>query len=52
LEKEIRQEISQAEKVARESPFPDDVELYHDIYSTDVPVRGVEFSNSYAPASQ
>eukprot|EP01089_Gocevia_fonbrunei_P015339 TRINITY_DN445_c0_g1_i1.p1 TRINITY_DN445_c0_g1~~TRINITY_DN445_c0_g1_i1.p1 ORF type:complete len:405 (-),score=108.36 TRINITY_DN445_c0_g1_i1:31-1245(-) len=49
IDKTIKAEIDDAVQFALDSPFPEAKELYTQILKEDVPVRGVELSNSYHP---
>ena len=48
LEKEARALVKEANKVAKASPFPDDSELFTDIYWNEKPsfIRGAEITTS------
>merc|ERR1712137_351383 len=50
MEKEIRAEVDQAAKDADADAYPELEQTYQNIYwNEDIPVRGVELSNSYQP---
>mgnify|MGYP005994926165 CR=1 FL=1 len=52
MEKEIRAEVDQAAKDADADPYPEDDQTFQNIYwKEDVPVRGVELSDSYHPSA-
>ena len=48
IEKEVRQAVNEAAKKALEDPFPEDHELYTDIYhpSSKILLRNVEYHES------
>eukprot|EP00898_Chlorokybus_atmophyticus_P006318 jgi/Chlat1/6688/Chrsp49S00480 len=47
--KEVKQEVEDAIKKAKEAPFPEDKELYRNIYVNDkgIPVRGVDYHEAH-----
>eukprot|EP01125_Pyxidicula_operculata_P011111 TRINITY_DN3626_c0_g1_i1.p1 TRINITY_DN3626_c0_g1~~TRINITY_DN3626_c0_g1_i1.p1 ORF type:complete len:391 (+),score=106.60 TRINITY_DN3626_c0_g1_i1:67-1239(+) len=45
----IIKEVDEAVEFANNAPWPEKKDLYTDVYVEDVPVRGVELSNSYTP---
>eukprot|EP00029_Vermamoeba_vermiformis_P012713 TRINITY_DN763_c0_g1_i1.p1 TRINITY_DN763_c0_g1~~TRINITY_DN763_c0_g1_i1.p1 ORF type:complete len:398 (-),score=168.21 TRINITY_DN763_c0_g1_i1:44-1237(-) len=46
---ELKAEVDEAVKFARESPEPAAEELYHDVYTEPTFIRGTELANSYYP---
>ena len=49
IDAEVNSIIDEAIVWAEKSEFPPELELYHDVYVEDVPVRAVELSKSYNP---
>ena len=51
IEKEVKNETAEAERLALAAPFPEPGDLYKDVFKEDTYVRGVELSNSHFPSA-
>jgi len=52
IDAEAKKEVDAAVEFCENSPFPPPEELFTDVYTHPVPIRGVELVNSYTPASK
>jgi len=48
IDNKLKEEMDEAVKFARDSPFPGPEELYRDVYDVDTDIRAVELSESHA----